>query len=225
MIGAFSKSLAQLADPALRRLLILSLALAVGCFAALLAGLFLALPWLLAFLPQSAPAWFADIAGILSGAGAALLAIVLFPGCVVAIQSAFLADPVCAAVERRHYPGLPPPRASGIGEQVVLALRQIGTTLGLNLLVLPLYFVPVVNVVAFAAVNGWLLARETFLAVALRRLDRAAAARLWRAGRARYWAAGAILALLMGIPVLNLAGALLGAAVMTHLVEAARRGA
>jgi uncharacterized protein involved in cysteine biosynthesis len=120
---------------------------------------------------------------------------------------------------------LPPPRASGIGEQVVLALRQIGTTLGLNLLVLPLYFVPVVNVVAFAAVNGWLLARETFLAVALRRLDRAAAARLWRAGRARYWAAGAILALLMGIPVLNLAGALLGAAVMTHLVEAARRGA
>jgi uncharacterized protein involved in cysteine biosynthesis len=143
----------------------------------------------------------------------------------VAIQAAFLADPVCAAVERRHYPGLPPPRASGIGEQVVLALRQIGTTLGLNLLVLPLYFVPVVNVVAFAAVNGWLLARETFLAVALRRLDRAAAARLWRAGRARYWAAGAILALLMGIPVLNLAGALLGAAVMTHLVEAARRGA
>jgi uncharacterized protein involved in cysteine biosynthesis len=225
MIGAFTKSIVQLADPAMRRLLLASLATAAGCFVALLAGVFLALPWLLALLPQSAPAWLADLAGLLGGAGAVLLAIILFPGCVMAIQSAFLADPACAAVERRHYPGLPPPREPGIGAQIALSLRQIAAVLGLNLLALPLYFVPVVNLVAFAAVNGYLLARETFLAVALRRLDRAAAERLWRAGRSRYWTAGAILAVLMGIPVVNLTGALLGAAVMTHLVEAARRGA
>jgi uncharacterized protein involved in cysteine biosynthesis len=49
--------------------------------------------------------------------------------------------------------------------------------------------------------------------------------RLWRLGRARFWAAGAALALVMAIPVLNLAGALLAAAAMTHLVEEARRAA
>jgi uncharacterized protein involved in cysteine biosynthesis len=106
-----------------------------------------------------------------------------------------------------------------------MALRFLGATIALNLLVLPLYFVPLVNVVAFAAVNGYLVARESFEAVAPRRLDAAAMDRLWRLGRARFWAAGAALALVMAIPVLNLAGALLAAAAMTHLVEEARRAA
>jgi hypothetical protein len=54
-------------------------------------------------------------------------------------------------------------------------------------------------------------------------LDRAAGTRLWRARRRWFWVAGIPLALLMAVPVANLAGPLLGAAAMTHLVEAARR--
>ena len=225
MIQAFARSLAQLADPALRRLLFASLALAAGCFAALLAAAWVALPWLTAALPPDAPAWLAGALHLLGAAGAVVLAIVLFPGVAIAIQSALFVEPVCDAVERRHYPRLPPPHAVGWGTQLTVTARQLAVTVGLNLLALPLYFVPLVNVAAFAALNGYLLGRELFLSVALRRMDRAAAETMWRRHRARFWGAGVLLALAMAVPVANLAGALLGAAAMTHLVEAARREA
>ena len=225
MIRALARAASQLPEPKLRRLLLASLALAAGCFCVLLAALWLALPWIGGLLPQSSPHWLRVAVEIVTGAGAVLLSIVLFPGVVVAIQSGLMTDRVCAAVEARHYPGLPEPRSQPVGEAVVLALRFLGATIGLNLLALPLYFVPVVNVVAFAALNGYLVARESFEAVAPRRLDGPAMAGLWRARRARFWAAGAALALVMAIPVLNLAGALLAAAAMTHLVEEARRAA
>lgn len=225
MFSAFSRSVAQLGDPALRRLLLASLALAALCFAALLAGAWVGLPRLATALPPETPGWLATATGLIAAVGATLLAIVLFPGIVIAIQSALFVEAVCAAVERRHYPGLPPPRAAGAGEQAGIALRQVAVALGLNLLALPVYLVPVVNVAVFAALNGYLLARDLFFAVAARRMDRAAATALWRARRRRFWAAGVPLALLMAVPVANLAGPLIGAATMAHLVEAARRTA
>jgi CysZ protein len=223
MIEAFRRAVAQLAAPEFRRILKLSIALAVGSFAALFAAIAAALPWLAARLPAGAPDWVTIPIALVTGVGALVLALVLFPGLVTAIQAGVLQDRICAAVEQRYYPGLPEPRAPGIGAQLAAMLGQLGAVIGLNLLALPVYLVPGANVAVFAALNGYLLARETFAAVAPRRLAPAEAARIWRAGRARFWGAGALLALLMAVPLLNLVGALLAAAVMTHLVEAARR--
>jgi uncharacterized protein involved in cysteine biosynthesis len=223
MFEAFRRAVAQLAAPEFRRILKLSLALAVGSFAALFAAIAAALPWLAARLPAGAPEWITIPLALVTGVGALVLAFVLFPGLVTAIQSGLLQDRICAAVEQRYYPGLPEPRAPGIGAQLAATLGQLGAVIGLNLLALPVYLVPGVNVAVFAALNGYLLARETFAAVAPRRLAPAEAARIWRVGRARFWGAGALLALLMAVPLVNLVGALLAAAVMTHLVEAARQ--
>lgn len=223
MIGSLARAASQLAEPPLRRLLLASLALAACCFAALLAFLWHALPWIGGMLPQAAPHWMRGALELLAGAGAVLLSIVLFPGVVTAIQSGLMTDRICDAVEARHYPGLPAARSQPLGESLAMALRFLGATVVLNLLALPLYFVPVVNIVAFAALNGYLVARESFEAVAPRRLDADAMARLWRARRGRFWIAGAALAIVMAIPLLNLAGALLAAAAMVHLVEDARR--
>jgi len=223
MFEAFRRAVAQLAAPEFRRILKLSLALAVGSFAALFTAIAAALPWLAARLPAGAPEWITIPLALVTGVGALVLAFVLFPGLVTAIQSGLLQDRICAAVEQRYYPGLPEPRAPGIGAQLAATLGQLGAVIGLNLLALPVYLVPGVNVAVFAALNGYLLARETFAAVAPRRLAPAEAARIWRVGRARFWGAGALLALLMAVPLVNLVGALLAAAVMTHLVEAARR--
>jgi len=225
MIRSLARAASQLPDPPLRRLLLASLALAAACFCVLLAALWLALPWVGWLLPATAPQWLRTTIEFVAGAGAVVLSIVLFPGVVMAIQSGLMTARICAAVEARHYPGLPAARSQPVGEAVAMALRFLGATIALNLLALPLYFVPLVNVVAFAAVNGYLVARESFEAVAPRRLDAAGMDRLWRARRTRFWAAGAALALVMAVPVLNLAGALLAAAAMTHLVEAARRAA
>lgn len=225
MIAALAKSLAQLREPSLRRLLLLSIALALATFLALLAGLWFALPWLAALLPATAPGWLKTAVEIVTGLGAVILSIVLFPGVVTAIQTSFFVDRVCAAVEARHYPALPPPRAPSFVEQAVLALRFIGLVIGLNLVALPFYFVPVLNAMVFAAVNGYLIARENFDAVAPRRLDAESRRRLWRKRRLIFWVAGAVFALLMTIPFVNLAIAIFAAAAMTHLVETSRREA
>lgn len=185
MFEAFRRAVAQLAAPEFRRILKLSLALAVGSFAALFAAIAAALPWLAARLPAGAPEWITIPLALVTGVGALVLAFVLFPGLVTAIQSGLLQDRICAAVEQRYYPGLPEPRAPGIGAQLAATLGQLGAVIGLNLLALPVYLVPGVNVAVFAALNGYLLARETFAAVAPRRLAPAEAARIWRVGRAR----------------------------------------
>jgi uncharacterized protein involved in cysteine biosynthesis len=225
MIAAFARALAQLREPAFRNLLLLSIAIAVASFAVLLGGLWFALPWLEGQLPASAPNWVKTIVGIVTGLGAVVLSVILFPGVVTAVQSALFVDRICAAVEQRHYPALPAPRMPGMVEQVRTSLRFLGLVVGLNLVALPFYFVPGLNAVVFIALNGYLLARENFDAIAPRRLDAAQARALWQRRRMRFWVAGAVFALLMAIPFVNLAGAIVAAATMTHLVENARRQA
>jgi CysZ protein len=222
MFAAFARAFAQAREPSFRHLLLASIAIALASFAALLGGLWLALPWIEAQLPATAPGWVKTGAGIVTGLGAVVLSVILFPGVVTTIQTTFFVERISEAVERRHYPALPPARSPGLVESAAVGLRALGAIVGLNLLALPLYFVPVLNAVVFLALNGYLLAREHFFAVAPRRLEAAAARALWHRHRLRFWIAGVVFALLMAIPFVNLAGAILAAATMTHLVETAR---
>lgn len=223
MFAAFARALSQLREPSFRNLLLASIAIAVATFAVLLGALWLTLPWLESQLPATAPGWVRTIIGIVTGLGAVALSVILFPGVVTTIQSTFFVERISDAVERRHYPALPPARSPGLIESAATSLRALGAIVGLNLVALPLYFVPGLNAVVFVALNGYLLAREHFYAVAPRRLDAVSARELWRRRRLRFWVAGAVFALLMAIPFVNLAGAIVAAATMTHLVESARR--
>ncbi|MBL8702172.1 MAG: EI24 domain-containing protein [Alphaproteobacteria bacterium] len=225
MPTAFLRAITQLTEPSLRRLLMASLAIAFATFVVLLGALWLALPWLAGLLPAATPHWLRVAVEFVAGAGAVVLSIILFPAVVTTIQTTLLVERVCGAVEARHYPGLPPPRSPGVAEQVVISLRFLGTAIGLNLVALPLYFVPVVNAVLFVVLNGYLLARENFDAIAPRRVAWPAQRALWKTSRLRFWVAGGLFALLMAIPFVNLAAAILAAATMTHLVEASRREA
>jgi CysZ protein len=100
----------------------------------------------------------------------------LFPAAVTAIMSFFL-ERIAATVEALDYPGRGPPRRQRIGETIASTLRLTGLTLLLNLLALPVYLlVPGINLFLF------LLGREYFEVVALRRLDAAAT----RAARNRF---------------------------------------
>jgi CysZ protein len=102
-------------------------------------------------------------------------------------------------------------------------------TIGLNLLALPIYvLVPALNLVLFYLLNGYLLSREYFDLVALRRLDGMAANTLWRERRGRWMLGGIAIAGLLSIPILNLAAPLVAAGLMLHLVTdvvAGRAGA
>ncbi len=219
MTTAFSRALAQMFDGSLSRVFWLSIVIAAGVFLALWG----AFAWTLAHTGLTAIAWIDRVVDVLGGVAAFVFAVILFPAAVTAVQTTLFVERIAAAVEAKHYPGLPAPRAPSLGEQIGGALRFLALALGLNLLALPVYLFPVVNVVVFLALNGYLLARENFDAVAPRRLEPDAARRLWRRRRGRFVLAGCAFALAASVPFVNLAAAIFAAAASVHLVEGFRR--
>jgi uncharacterized protein involved in cysteine biosynthesis len=136
---------------------------------------------------------------------------------IVQFVSGFYLDRVIAAVEARHYPGLASPESQSLGAMLGASLSFFGALIALNLLALPVYLIPTVGLVAFYVLNGYLLGREYFDMVALRRLDAAAARRLRRAHRGKLLGAGLVITVLLSLPLINLVAPIVGAAAMVHL--------
>lgn len=235
MLTALTKSLAQASDPAYRRAFAQSLLAAFVVFVVLWVLAWFALGW----LGDSLAVWVAGrnpdslwvdffqwAYGAASIAGVLVVSFFLFPAVMVSVMSVLL-DQVAEAVERRHYPYLPPAREPPILESVIAGLGFAGVTLGLNILVLPLYlvlfFVPPLNLFVFYLLNGYLLGREYFELVAARRLDSEAAKRLRKANRGRVLLAGIVVAFLLTIPIVNIAMPLVATGFMLHIFERIRR--
>jgi CysZ protein len=213
VLQAFRDALA----PAQRRALLGSIAATLGVFLGLHAGVSGAIdyvrperhPWLL---------WPLEILGNFAVLGLAWL---LFPAVATAILSLFL-EGVLARLERQHYPTLPPARGMPLGAVLASGARLLGLTVVLNLLALPVYLlIPAINLLLFYGINGYLLGREYFDLVALRRLGGVAAMALWRERRGRWLLAGVSIAALLSLPIVNLAAPLVAAAFMLHLVTEA----
>jgi uncharacterized protein involved in cysteine biosynthesis len=139
----------------------------------------------------------------------------LFPVVLTAVAGIFLED-LADRIERRHYPELPVPRRIPIAEQIRSSLRGLLRGLLWNLAALPLYFIPVVNLIAYAAVNSRLLSREYFQVVALRHLTAEESRGCFRRHRQRLWREGLVLMLLFLIPVVQLVAPLLATALAVH---------
>ena len=225
MISAVFKALDVFADRAVRRLFWL------GVFGALLIQILLALilSYLIAQLRLVSLDW--GVWGnwlewsidLLSGAAVLFLVWLTFPG-TDGIVTSFLLERVAARVEARHYPGLLAPREQGIGEAVRLAVNFALISLGLNLLALPIYFfLPIINLMVFYALNGYLLGREYFELVALRRLDESSTRALRKAYQGSIFLSGVMIAVLTSVPLVNLAAPVIATAFMVHLFESLRR--
>jgi len=232
MSRALFKAIAQLSDARFRGLVWRALAIALAVFAGLWA-----LAWwgveaggaaLAAWLGAdswwgTAVEWLVALGGL---AGVLVASFLLFPAVMGLAQQFYLED-AAARVEARHYPDLPPtagqPLLEGVKDGVELALA----TVAVNVIALPIYLllVPPVNVIVFYGVNGYLLGREYFEVVAVRRLDRARVKALRRAHRGRVIAAGVVIAVLMTLPGVNLLAPVIAAAFMVHVVERIRRRA
>ncbi|HLF59541.1 MAG TPA: EI24 domain-containing protein [Alphaproteobacteria bacterium] len=221
MFPAIIKAFGQLSDPATRRILWKCLIATALLFAVLLVGV----EWALAkshLFNWAVLDWVADILG---GVGAVIVALLLFPAAMLLVLGFFLED-VAALVEARHYPGLPPPRAQGLAEVLRDSLRFAVVAIGLNLLALPfvvaLTFLPPFNLLVFYALNGYLLGREYFELVALRRLPSREARALRQAFAGRIFLAGAAITFLSTVPLANLLTPVVATAFMVHMVESMR---
>lgn len=143
--------------------------------------------------------------------------LLLFPAVLAIITSMFL-DPIVTAVEKRHYPELPKGRDQPIGELIGYIVKFTLWIIGINLLVLPLYLLfPAVNFLIAWVVNGYLIGREYYELVAMRRLTPGAMKALRQGQGGTIFRGGFLMAVLFTVPFLNLLMPVVAAAYMTHV--------
>lgn len=221
MFSALTKALGQLPDPALRRIVRFGVLGAILCYLSLVALVWLTLPHIQFF----DLGWADTGTGIALGIAALILPGLFFPALVTTIMGVWL-DDVADAVEGRHYPQLGAARPQGWAEIVLGALRFLGLTVLVNLLVLPLYLILLFtgfSLVLAVLVNGYLLGREYFDLVAVRRLDPVQAKVCYRNNLGRVWLGGMAIALMFAIPLFNLVAPVVATAFMVHLFQSLRR--
>ena len=232
MLQSFSKAVGQSFDPAFKRVFFRSLLASLATYIVVWLASWLLFSWLGGLLDNWFETvqlweWLEDSLVVLFKAGAFVTLIIaslfIFPAIMSGIMSLFLEE-IASAVEARYYPGQPEPRAQSIAESIRGALAFAGVTLFFNILVLPFYLIPILNIVIFVLLNGYLLGREYFELVGLRRLDPGAAKNLRKERSGRVLAAGAIIAFLFAIPLVNLAAPIIATAFMLHTFEGTRRG-
>jgi CysZ protein len=219
MLIALCRAFHALSTPPLRRIVALSLALAILTFTLLWLAVASVL-YNIAFFDWRPLNWLVDLMG-----GLAVLALswLLFPAVVTLIMGLFL-ERIATAVEALDFPGCSPPRRQPIGETLGAMLRLTALTLLLNLLALPAYLLlPGINLFLFLALNGYLLGREYFEVVALRRLDAAATKVARNRFGLRVFLGGVVIAALFALPLVNLVAPVIATAFMLHVFEALRR--
>lgn len=221
IFGSFLSALAQFPDPKFRRVLGLGIVLTFVLLIAIYALLLGFIEWstgeatVLPFVGEVI--WVGDLLSLGSLAFMIVASFFLMIPVASAITSLFLAD-VAQAVEDAHYPHLPAIPRQGFYDGLRETVNFLGVLLIANLVAIVLsLFLPIAAPVILYGTNGFLLGREYFQMVALRRLPRDQAVALRKANQGTVWMAGVLMALPLTIPLVNLVIPVLGAATFTHL--------
>ena len=221
ILSSFFAALGQMADARFRKVVALGVALSLALLFGVYAGFVQLIDWV---TPETLTLpWVGEVHWVkdLLGWGSILLMIglsVFLMVPVAALFSGFFIDDVAQAVEDRHYPALPPVPRQRFYESFVGSVNFFGVLVAVNLLALLGYglvgpFAPLM----FWAVNGYLLGREYFQTVAMRRMDRKAAKALRKQYSGKIWLAGTLMAAPLSLPFVNLLIPVLGVATFTHL--------
>lgn len=218
MLAAARDAFFEILTPPFRAVMLRSVALAL----AILVAAWLGLQWLaLTYVTVAEYPWLDTALKILAGAGS-FVVLAFLVGPVTALCAGLFVDDIAEIVERTRYPELPPGTAPPLGASILQAVRFSGIVLLANLFALVLLLVPVVNLVAFLGVNGYLLGREYFETVARRSMSDAEAGALRRRHAGRVFLAGLVIAVFVAVPILNLAAPLFATAFMVHLLAEER---
>ncbi|MEM7168665.1 MAG: EI24 domain-containing protein [Pseudomonadota bacterium] len=231
MFSSLTNAIRQSFDPAFRSVFIRSLFASIATFLILWVLCSFALDWVGGLLSgylesKDTSGWISDALLWLFNAGGVAAVLVtsffLFPA-VMLLTMSFLLEDVARAVEERYYPGLPTARGQPWTEIIGGALAFAGITLLVNIVALPLYlallFLPPLNLFVFYLFNGYLLGREYFELVAVRRVELTDSNSLRRSHRGRLLLAGMIIAFLLTIPLINLFTPIIATAFMLHVFQ------
>ena len=218
MRDAFSKALGQLTDSAFQRVIWTGVGVSTLVFGLLWVG-----SWYLltntAIFESWWLGWLETVLDWLGGVAVILITWLLFPA-VASVVIGLLLDVIVTAVEKKHYPNFPTAPGASLSSTLISAIKLLVTMVVVNICLLIFLLIPPVFPFVFYAANGYLLGREYFELVALRRAQPQDAKRLRRENRREIFASGVVVALLLTVPVVNIVAPVIGVAVMAHLFAA-----
>jgi CysZ protein len=216
----FRRALSQIGDSRFRRVVLLGVLLALALLVAVYALLLVIIDL---FAPDSVDLF---LIGPVEGLSTLLsigsffmilgLSIFLMIPAAAAFSGIFIED-VADAVEDRFYPGLGPVSKRSFGTGLIAVVNFTGVFIAVNAVLLLALFLGPLYIPIYWAANGWLLGREYFSLVALRRLPPEQAKAMGQHHRWQVWLAGTLMAAPLSIPLLNLIIPVLGVATFTHL--------
>lgn len=227
MIQSFSRAVAQLPDPKILKIIFQVIATTIGLIFAITFLSYLGLSYLGSLEDVRNIIPFVELPAFIFESltlGVLVVLFIFFPALSTIVAGLFL-DKVADIVEGKYYPKLTPVRELPLSSVIWMAVKLLTLTLVLNILVLPLYFVPLINLVVFYVLNGYLIGREYYEMVAQRHLPVGEINSFRKTKMGGYLIFGAIVTFLLTIPFLNLLMAIIATAAMVHLFQKAREKA
>jgi CysZ protein len=209
---AAARAVKSLFTPGMFGLFILTVALTIAALAGFViftSGFFI---WLGNSLQGSS---MAPLLPWLGSIGSVILAWLLFPG-IMPIIASFFDDRIARTIEQHEYTAQTA-REPAFLPELLHDIRFALTAIFLNIVVLPLYLLPVINLILFYLLNGYLLGREFFVMSAKRHMAIAEAEMMRKRHGRVVMASGMALTLMATIPLLNLLAPFWGIALMVHL--------
>jgi CysZ protein len=214
MTHLIRKSIADVTRPALRNILLRSVAIAI----AILMGLWLLLRHFADQGIETGYGWLDTSLELVTGLGLFVGAIYLIPAVTTLVTGLFL-DGIAKAVEKHHYGVAYVGTEMSFVQGLLATIRFTGVVVIANLFALILLFVPLINIVIFLLVNGYLLGREYFELAALRHMDQETCSALRKKHGGRIFVLGLVIAGYLAIPFVNLTTPLFATALMVHYVR------
>lgn len=214
MLSDAFRALAQVFSKPFRQVLWLSLLSTIIVLALFGAGA----QWALAALPTFGSTW-ADTTIEWVARFFAIVVLIPLVHPVVSLVAGLFLERIAAKVEASDYPADPAGRDQAFMQSLLVSLRFTLVLILVNIIALPFYLLPGINLVLFWVVNGYLLGREYFELVALRHLDIGAARALRKRHMLRVFLAGVVVAAFATVPFLNLLTPLFATAYMVHTTK------
>ena len=144
-------------------------------------------------------------------------------GPLMIVIAGIYSEDIAHRVEKKHYPNRVGERVVGVAESIKTGGRLLFKSLIVNILFTPIYivggFFPIISVLIFFGLNGFLLSRELFEIVASRHLGAGDRVLFWKANREGSVFIGVLVICLSTIPLLNLVSAMLGVIITTHFFQ------
>ena len=214
MIKAFFNALNDLTSPEFRSVLIRSILLSIGLFAALWIGI----EFVLSTITLMPWPWLTTILQLTTGLGL-IAAFFFLMAPVTALFAGLFLDGIATNVERRHYPQDRPGKALSMFTAFVFGLKFAGIALAVNLVVFPLVFFAGFGAVLMVAANAYLISREYFEMAASRFMSPKSASTLRQQNFWKIFIAGVVPGFIALVPFINFVTPVFATSYFVHIFK------